>query len=512
MTAETIRHLAAAAAVRDPWPPLVPLDAPDLPRLPARALPGWAGEFVAALAEETETPPELAAGLVLATCATAAARRFRVMVRPSYFEPLNLWLAVALPPGNRKSAVQKAAAAPLLGWERDQAAALADEIKRTTSEVRTAEARAKEIRAKAARAADDMEARNLARQAAEIEADMPEVPRPPMLWTSDVTPERLGVLLADHGERMAWLSSEGGIFDSLAGRYSGGVPNLDLILKAHSGDAERVNRAGRPDVFLRHPLLSIGLSPQPDVLRGLASKPGFRGRGLLGRFLFLLPPSPLGYRSLQGKPMPEGAAQAYGAGVRALLNVPGAVGDDGEDRPHLLRLARAAYDEWFAFAQHVETTMRPGGDFEHGTDWAGKCPGAAARLAGVLHLIDHAHAPQPWAMEISAATMAAALEIMAVVARHSRHALDLMGADEGTAAARHLWEWIDRRRVPEFSLRDAFEGMKGTFPRMAPLAEAAEALAERGYIEVVEPPPRNGPGRRPSPRVVVRPALVEEWR
>lgn len=512
MSAAEIKRLHDDAEVRDPWPPLVPIDAPTLPRLPADALPGWAGEFVAALAEETETPPELATALVLATCATAAARRFRAMVRPGYFEPLNLWLAVALPPGNRKSAAQKAAAAPLLAWERDQGAVLADEIKRAKSEVLTAEARAKEVRTKAARAADEMEARNLARQAADIEADIPEVPRVPMLWTSDVTPERLGVLLADHGERMAWLSSEGGIFDSLAGRYSGGVPNLDLILKAHSGDAERVNRAGRPDVFLRSPLLSIGLSPQPDVLRGLAGKPGFRGRGLLGRFLFLLPPSPLGYRSLRGKPMPDGTANAYAAGVRALLNVPSAIGDDGEDRPHLLRLSREAYGEWFAFAQHVETTMRPGGDFEHGTDWAGKCPGAAVRLAGVLHLIGHAHDTNPAAAEIDVATIGAALEIMAVIAKHSRHAFDLMGADEGTAAARHLWEWTARQRRPEFTIREAFEGLRGTFPRVALLTEAAEVLAERGYVEIVQAPKREGPGRPPSPRVVVRPELAEAWR
>jgi len=49
---------------------------------------------------------------------------------------------------------------------------------------------------------------------------------------------------------MAWLSSEGGVFDLLQGRYSKDIPNLELALKAHSGDAERVNRGSRPPVFL----------------------------------------------------------------------------------------------------------------------------------------------------------------------------------------------------------------------------------------------------------------------
>ncbi|WP_211107158.1 DUF3987 domain-containing protein [Azospirillum thermophilum] len=447
----------------DDWPPLVELDAPTLPRLDRAVLPCWAGEFAAWLADATETPVELAAAMVLAACATAAARRFRVMVRPGYFEPTNLWIAAALPPGNRKSAVQSNAAAPLLAWEREEADRLADAIKAAISDVKTAEARAKELRAKAAKAADDTEARDLAAQAAAIEADMPEVPRAPQLWTSDVTPERLGMILAEHGERIAWLSSEGGIFDLLAGRYSGGVPNLDLILKAHSGDSERVDRAGRPPVFLAHPLLTVGLSPQPDVLRGLSSKPGFRGRGLLGRFLFLLPPSPLGNRTLNAPPMPDRVASAYAAGLCAILDVPPAVGDEGEERPHLLRLAPDACAEWLAFARHIETTMRPGGEFEHATDWAGKAPGAAIRLAGVLHVIETVQA-QAWGRDISLDTMARALNIMAVFAKHSRAALDLMGADEGTAAARKVWEWINAGRRECFAVRDAFNALKGSFP------------------------------------------------
>ena len=75
------------------------------------------------------------------------------------------------------------------------------------------------------------------------------------------------------------------------------------------------DRGSRPPVFLKSPRLSIGLSPQPDVLRGLAAKPGFRGRGLLGRFLYLLPPSPLGFRP-RINPVPEGVRDAL-AGVSA---------------------------------------------------------------------------------------------------------------------------------------------------------------------------------------------------
>ena len=493
------------------WPELVPLNTPGLPRIDLAYLPGWAGDFACAIAADTETPLELAAGMVLITCATAATRCLRVMVQPGYFEPCNLWIVVALPPGNRKSAVQSAATTPLIDWERDRAADMEDEIKRKTSERKTMEARVKELRSKAARVKDDSEAEALAQKAAKIDAEMPEIPTPPHLWTSDATPERLGAMLAEHGECMAWLSSEGGIFDLLQGRYSNGIPNLDLVLKAHSGDPERVDRGSRPPVYLRSPRLSIGLSPQPDVLKGLASKPGFRGRGLLGRFLYLLPPSPLGYRTLKTTPIPETVRDAYVSEIRAMLDWELAIDEHGDEHPHLLRLSDEAWSEYHAFAQAIEMQMQPSGDFEHFTDWAGKAPGAAVRIAGVLHGIKHAH-NRPWETPISGETMNDALEIMAVFSHHSLAALDMMGADPTVAAARHVWEWVERWRLSGFTVREAFNAHRGTFPRVQYLREALEVLVERGYIQVIKPSNEGRSGRPPSEVVLVRPDIQERWR
>jgi hypothetical protein len=366
------------------------------------------------------------------------------------------------------------------------------------------------MRNKAAKEKDDNKVKELALEAANIETNLPEAPTCPQIWTSDATPERLGVLLAEHGECMAWLSLEGGIFDLLQGRYSNRIPNLDLVLKAHSGDAERVDRGSRPPVFLKSPRLSIGLSPQLDVLRGLAAKPGFRGRGLLGRFLYLLPPSPLGFRSLKTDPVSEGIRDAYAAGIRAMLDWEPAIDEHGDERPHLLRLSDEARSEHHAFAQDIEVQMQPGRELEHFTDWAGKAPGAAARLAGVLHGVKHAHG-KPWEVAITAETMNAALEIMAVIARHSLAALDIMGADPTIAAARLVWGWIERNRLAHFTMRDAFNALRSTFSRVRNLREALDVLVERGYVKIIEPS-GDGPGRPPSSTVLVRQDIREGWR
>lgn len=56
-------------------------------------------------------------------------------------------------------------------------------------------------------------------------------------------------------------------------------------------------------------------------------------------------------------------------------------------------------------------------------------------------------------------------------------------------------------------MRDAFSALRGTFPRVAKLREALEALEKRGYLAVNEPP-RDGPGRPHSPIVRVRPEIA----
>lgn len=490
------REGGAADAPGSDWPELIPLEGGDLPRLSPDMLGGWLGEFAAALSEATETPFELAACMTLGAVSAATARRMKVQAKPGYLEPCNLWVLPALAPGNRKSAVEKAAAAPLRDWERDRAEAMRSEIASTASEAEVAKARAKELKARAAKEKTAAAARDLARQAAEIEAAAPDAPRPPQIWTSDATPENLGVLLEAQGERIAWISSEGGFFEIVGGRYSSGVPNLDLMLKAHAGDPERVDRIGRPPVHLREPLLTLAMAPQPELLRGLATKPGFRGRGLLARLLYFLPPSTLGYRTLDGAPVPEAVEGAYARGLRALLDAPAGVDAAGRPALHVVRLSPGAFAAQRAFALGVERGMRPGGRFETLTDWAGKAPGAAIRVAGVLHAADHAGAV-PWAAEIPAETMERALAIIAVAAEHALAAHRLMQADPGLAAAEALWRWIERRRRPVFSAREAWQGLKGR--------------AERGCLALSTPPGGGAGGRRPSPTVTVRPDLSEGW-
>ena len=303
------------------------------------------------------------------------------------------------------------------------------------------------------------------------------------------------------------MSDEGGIFDLLQGRYNGGILNLDLVLKSHSGGSEKVNRINRPTVYLKNPLLTMGLSPQPDVLKGLVHKPGFRGRGLLGRFLYLLPESPLGYRTLEDVEMPDWVRNEYHQKIKALLDLPLKSTEAG-DVEHTLHLSAEAYAEWKEFSRYMETQMRPDQTLEHLTDWAGKCPGALARLAAVLHVAEHAGSPQP-ALEVPLETVKKAAELMISFIEHSKVAFDLMGADETLQSARAVWRWIKRNQHEQFIQRDCFNALRSPFPKMDLLKSALQILEERNYVQILEAE-QSGVGRRQSPLILVNPDALKE--
>jgi|GEM_PF-3071927 len=95
------------------WPEIVSFDVLDLPDFPTHVLPNVLREWVEAESHATQTPADLPALLALAVCSAMIARRVEVEPRPGWREPVNLFVAVLMEPGNRKSAVFADAMKPL---------------------------------------------------------------------------------------------------------------------------------------------------------------------------------------------------------------------------------------------------------------------------------------------------------------------------------------------------------------------------------------------------------------
>ena len=463
-------------------------------------LPGILGEITSAVSLTTETPLELATRLILSVLGTACQGKFIVQVKPGYAEPVNIWVIVALDSANRKSSVHGKMTKPLSEWERFKLKELEPIIMEMNSILQNQQSRIKSLRIKYGKA-EPNELKAIESEILEIENNLVKVPSYPQVWSQDVTTERLGSLMAEHNEKMSILSAEGGIFDIIGGRYSNGIPNLDLYLQGHSGDPVKVDRGSRDSVYLDSPALSLGLSPQPEVLRGLADKSGFRGKGLLARFLYLLPKTNLGYRKLESEPVSKDVEDEYCDLVCLLLDIELPEDDQGKKIPYVLKLSNEAYQKWLEFARVVEKDLREGGRFEYITDWAGKLPGAAARIAGLLHCAEKPY--QPWAENISLETMQIALELASIFSSHALIAFDMMGADKALEQARKIWRWIERNGQKSFTKRDCFNALQGTFHKVVNMDEALKILQERNYIQEI----KQKTGGRPSVKYNVNPEL-----
>src|SRR5262245_33188935 len=148
----------------------------------------------------------------------------------------------------------------------------------------------------------------------------------PRLIVDDATAEKLGMILAEQGGRIASMSPEGGVFDLMAGLYSkSGIPQFGVYLMGHSGDDLITDRVSRKSVRVERPALTCAYTMQPAVIEGLAENVAFRGRGLLARFLYAAPQSWIGRREIAPVPVSDAVRQTYRLNVRALASVEGEI-------------------------------------------------------------------------------------------------------------------------------------------------------------------------------------------
>jgi replicative DNA helicase len=311
---------------------------------------------------------------------------------------------------------------------------------------------------------------------------------------------------------MALMSAEGDVFEIMGGRYSQGQPNLGVYLKGHAGDTIRVDRVNRPSEYIERPALTLGLAVQPVVLRGLASRRGFRGRGLLGRFLYSLPKNLLGSRETVTVPVPEHVERTYRNNVKNLLGLAPEHVPVESLQPQTLQLSLDAQRKMEKFLAWIEPQLAEYGELGNMTDWAGKLAGAVARIAGVLHCMEHVSkakiSENPWDAEIDADTLDRALKIGHYLIPHAQAAFAEMGTDPTVEDAKHVLKWIERKGIESFSKRDAFDETKGRFAKVSALEPALDLLVTHSFIREKEPQERTGPGRKPSTRYEVNPLIA----
>ena len=480
------------------WEEPIPFGKYELEPFPIDALPADIGAYVQAVAESTQTPVDMAGTAALAVTAMCCQGKYVIQGKADWIEPLNLYTNVIAQPSERKSAVEHHIVRPADNFEVQYNLRNAARVEGSRMRKRILERRQKAVEDKLAKGQaepDDLE--KIAQEIADFEEE-----KPLHLYVDDITTEKLVSVMAGNHGRAALISSEGGIFDTLAGIYTKNV-NIDVMLKAYSGDTIRVDRIGRESESIMNPTLTVLLMTQPKVVSDVLGNPTFRGRGLTARFLYCLPDSSVGERRFRSRPIPEKAYQRY---ERRIINM---LEDEYPQRPEVITLSPEASKLLTDFAEETEPKLKT--DYAEISDWAGKLVGNTLRIAGLLCRAGVCRAPEflneNEALEVSGGTMADAIRLGRYYLSHSMAVHDAIPQSSMYRQAEKILQMILERRLEEFTRRDAMRFCQ-TFKRVDEIQPVLDFLEDMGYIASVDSRPTYGKGRPSLPKYVVNPSVL----
>ena len=479
------------------WESPIPFKVVDLPSFPVDELPFVVEEYVRAVAETTQTSPDMSAVASLAILALCLQGKFKIEGKKDWIEPLNLYTLVVAPPAERKSAVMMLMSEPVKQFENAENERLAPCVKKNEMEKAILQNRKKMLETKYSKS-NHFATSELDELAGEI-SEFKEI-KPCRLFCDDITPEKLSGILSDNNGRTAILSSEGGIFDVLAGRYSPGNVNIDVFLKAHSGDSIRVDRQGRQSEYIKNPAMTTLIFSQPSVMTSLMANGTFHGRGLCARFLYSIPTSTVGNRRFESKPIAEITAEQYYKLINLLLSYK-------PNESQIITLSEKAYTILKEFAEKIEPMLID--ELADIADFAGKFVGSVLRIAGLLYIANEPSLYSSTFLEekfiLEENYMQGAITIGEYFLEHAKTAYQLMGADENIKNAEYILQKIIKNNLSQVTKTELVRICR-KFKSTECLTEPLQILIAYNYLKEFEQE-YNGVGRRPENIYLVNPQI-----
>jgi len=463
----------------------------ELPEFPVDCLPDKFGDAVRTITAAFQLPPGLGGSVVLGIMALACQGKFVVSPREDWVEEVSLYVVASAPSGSGKSIVFKTLLEPVNDFEmirqRDT------EMERCKIKARRGilEGRLKNAR-KSAFDGDETaqeDVLSIMKELVQLE-DIPTCE----LYTSNATPEAVTEQLCLHHGRYSLFTSEGGeFFDILGGRYSNnGKCNIDIFLKADSGESIRTHRVGQngKPLILEEGHLTIALCVQPLVLEKAFQVREFVKRGLMGRFLMCDLPSPFGSRDMNPPLMDRQVMGNYSSKVQELLAFCSQLEANRVDKT--LIFDDNAYARFTDFRQRIEEGLGTFGQYRGITECASKLPGRVARVAGLLHIADLFQNSDPAKIPVCQTTVERAI---AIGEYYLAHALALEGnikktpVEELTNTAVGL---IRRKGLCRIKAKDLYYPLHKTRNEIEPVLEELE---KKGLIRKMKPKTAGKTGR-----------------
>ena len=493
---KAVPHVSSQLEPRSEWPPITPLE-PPLPEFPLDALPQRFREFVTEVAKVTGTPEAMSAMMALAVVSLCLTKRVSIHAGVSgWIEPANLYFWISMPSGSRKSAVYRLCVGPLLDIQSQLRRRNRDVFAHEAARYKILEKQVHNAVLQAAKS-DDLDG-PAARRAEQLLVRFENMREPQELTCvlDDVTPESATKVAAANSGRLGLFSPEAAILAIILGRYSKGVPPLELFLHGYSGDRMDVSRITRAGVPSFSPWINMLVVGQPSLLAEALAKKVLVDRGFMQRFLYFgSQPKPFAECIYDKAPIEDVVFSSYRKLVEELagdwVTLPNA--------PEVVQLSEAAQ---VLRQAHQQDLIRRTNDCESDRlkGWYHKCAGNTLRLTLLLHCIKHGLTIGS-KREVDSQTFHEAVRIMEFFVAH---AANTFGAredfdDEQIADARLVVSKLQEKRhgATTITRRDMQRLSSSRFGKddgLLRLERAFVALESHGYVRL-DPSENNG-GKR----------------
>lgn len=508
-----------------PPPPPMPLEATTaFSDIETWWLPPELGDWVEAAHNALGVPRIMAVAAGLCAAATVLQGKVEVEVKPGWREPLSLYWIVFSPTGTLKSALIKAATAPI---RKIQAALKEDrepELKHAKREQIRIEAQLGRMRraTKAHRHTDGYH--DHIQQLRELEHDLDglDLREAPRWLYDDINPTMVPRVLranldsTDGIARMAVLDAEGTFLANLLGRHSGQT-NVDPLLKGYGGEPIDMVRAlhGSPktqDFHLPACHLTMCLLVQPHYYQQMVDEPVLGVNGFLGRCLMTHLPDNPQPRSWDAPAIPAHVQAAYEGWIARLDSIPsGTVFEAPEGSlEHLERIFRRLEDDRF--------------ENKGGAGWITRSLGRLCRIAAICRLSQVSQCPTGVGGGTGGATRGGVNEYISIInytlsPLYSAHLATARGAEPTTLTTltltASLTRWLGQWTVGQMvSLRDIYKPLHISKNKAL---EVADTLIEAGYLEQVKALIRHNKTITVQYKVLAHPTIstgersVKEW-
>lgn len=465
------------------------------PAFPQEALAPWQRDFVEQLAEQTQVHADAPAVWMLAALGAAAAKGVVVEVQPSDLHPTNLWMAAVMSSGGGKTPTLEEIRRPFDEKQAELRAVARSARARRETELRVTRRRLRHLEKEAANTDDPDERETLLEECAAIQTTLFSLERltVPSLTTGDPTQASVTQLLDENDGKLLLVTDEG---DQLFGRMGGGE-GIEAMLQAHSGATIERTRAGRHEIRVVAPSLSIAMGIQPGPFARIMGTRAYHDKGFLARMLFVVLDTRNGTRKQQRSAMTNETRDGYRRRIRRLLEL-------SSSPAATLQFSAEALSIFSRFGARVDREIATGG-LAGLQEWGQKLRSLAARMAGILHAADHVLESLP--TQISAETVTRAIQIAEYFEAHAVVAYGDAIRSAQDESAKRVWRWVSDARLRRFKHAEAVRALNGRLGADE-VADALDRLVDEGYLRVISVP-RGTRGRPSKAMYRVNPLLVE---